>query len=905
MATITIEPFALLHNVFIFLENTLGNYLFVLIVTCISFALKAYVVWIVTLSRQTVRGEKHLRFLLVVTLIGFIITDLSWILKLLQLLLASGQKIFIVRIVTRLAWATTALLYLAFALFIESLVVRKGRLLKLRHLPLFLLAAAFFAFFTYSMICMKIVPLPLLLKIQNTYNTFILIIFMLPSICFTLWKLRSSEIPRLLKYQAKTCVQFFIFPQIFFDFFQFFPFGFTPPYVTNSFALVSISTIFLTIALYLCTRQIVRLRFLNVTDHVQTTFKYTLIDRVCIVFDQLSHAVTLQDVQSISCSFFSQTFGISPNSIRLHASINPQSESMSIIQGPSDFIERVLLEASPQFIEFIKSEKVLIYDELELSNFYKPTAERTRVLELLQSIAADILIPIYKDDQLVGTITIDRYARARHLFYTDVERNEMIVFTQYISHIIYLIQHRSFTQLLESKRALEHDVYQKAQQIQHYKESLNTLISSTKAKIIGVLFYRSRRFLLGNWNAQKLLGYELSSNLKHPVSKQIKKIAELALETRTQHNVSFFDVHNNKVIAIATPSISQSHIIITLAYADTCEFIKEQIEKIHNPHDFDYLLYLETTRSGQLINQLVPGSAKELMTFKIELLRAAFGKQPLLLDMADEDFLPAVDIIHQIGLRNKLHVLHLKEPTITEAIAHKLFGINPLFAHNSESNVPLLEQLTGADTLFIQNVQFLDLVTQEYLLELIKYGYYRQYKSYHKKPSSVRIIVSSSQPLELLVSEEKFNRQLYDELQKTSLHMPWLETLDAADVQDLAQSMSQQLMGSHEAALSDRDLYTLTDNRPTSLKEFKQRVIRLLKQQTNQPTQIIEMVEAKINAQGSNTDLNAIPRGRQALKSQKIMTLLWNKFKNQNSIASFLGVNRSSVNRRCKKFNLQ
>ena len=29
------------------------------------------------------------------------------------------------------------------------------------------------------------------------------------------------------------------------------------------------------------------------------------------------------------------------------------------------------------------------------------------------------------------------------------------------------------------------------------------------------------------------------------------------------------------------------------------------------------------------------------------------------------------------------------------------------------------------------------------------------------------------------------------------------------------------------------------------------------------------------------------------------MTCLWNKFKNQNKIATLLGVNRSSVNRRC------
>jgi transcriptional regulator with PAS, ATPase and Fis domain len=44
--------------------------------------------------------------------------------------------------------------------------------------------------------------------------------------------------------------------------------------------------------------------------------------------------------------------------------------------------------------------------------------------------------------------------------------------------------------------------------------------------------------------------------------------------------------------------------------------------------------------------------------------------------------------------------------------------------------------------------------------------------------------------------------------------------------------------------------------------------------------------------------------GKKALKDPKTMALLWRKFQNQNKIATFLGVNRSSVNRRCKEYKL-
>ena len=44
--------------------------------------------------------------------------------------------------------------------------------------------------------------------------------------------------------------------------------------------------------------------------------------------------------------------------------------------------------------------------------------------------------------------------------------------------------------------------------------------------------------------------------------------------------------------------------------------------------------------------------------------------------------------------------------------------------------------------------------------------------------------------------------------------------------------------------------------------------------------------------------------GKKALKDQKTLALLWHKFKNQNKIALFLGVNRSSIHRRFKAYNI-
>ncbi len=90
---------------------------------------------------------------------------------------------------------------------------------------------------------------------------------------------------------------------------------------------------------------------------------------------------------------------------------------------------------------------------------------------------------------------------------------------------------------------------------------------------------------------------------------------------------------------------------------------------------------------------------------------------------------------------------------------------------------PLLEKLDGNGTLFIQNIEFMDLETQEYLAEFIKYGYYRIFKSNQKMTSSVRIICSTNQNLQTMAQEGIFSQTLFNELKKTSLSMPSLLTL--------------------------------------------------------------------------------------------------------------------------------
>ncbi len=139
--------------------------------------------------------------------------------------------------------------------------------------------------------------------------------------------------------------------------------------------------------------------------------------------------------------------------------------------------------------------------------------------------------------------------------------------------------------------------------------------------------------------------------------------------------------------------------------------------------------------------------------------------------------------------------------------------------------------------------------------------------------------------------------------------MPSLETLSEKELLNLAQGFIEQAIKTNAfknlLSLTQKDKNKLLNKRPISLQEFKTRIQQLLIQKSKK-SKIYQ--ETKFDPTFTITDpelIAAAQLGKQALKDRKIMTLLWNKFKNQNKVATFLGVNRSSVNRRCKEYNLQ
>lgn len=900
-----------------FIESILSSFYFILCSTSVSFLLKLGI--LVALIRKTVNMNTVVRplFFLVAILVGNMFSDLAWVLKLSQELFLPQISYQIVLFIIRIAWVFFLVQYQSMSLFIESLVTTHY-VFSIRQKILCFISSLFGLFFTITAIvdfdCIDRVHRKFVIEptIQNLATFYALFVVMLPSLYIAIKKIRSSELPHLLKKQLALFIQGLIAPVLLADLIQLFPFKvYAITWIAHSYAGVGFSTILTTIAIYFCARKIFGLRFLNLKNHVHQPMNINFIDDFKGVLERLSGVTNLRELGHITQNFFKDTFKISPHKTRLYLrkiDAVEQKLNQNIIEDSTVSLVETFFVTHADIIECaIRDEKIFIYDEIDFTHFYHACEKSATVLKFLSTINADIFLPIYEQEKLIAYIIVERHARVEK-FYSNIERDELIVFGSYLGNIINLLQNKNLDILIEQEQNLRAELYHKHQEIEQYKESLRSFLRKNKTKHIGILFYKNRQFSYGNHAAKELIDININQQHGHPFVQSLRHIVQQVESFKAPKTIFIKDSTDTSLVVSVVPHLEKNTIIITVSYPSISDTIKHQVDLLKDPSEWDYLLYLQTTQSGKLINQLIPGSGSVLLNFKIQLLKIALSKKAILLELADQDLLSMAEILHHISMRDDLHVMTLQGASHNFDIAIALFGINPIFGIQDKQTKPLLEKLDNVGTLFIKNIHFLDVETQECLATFIRTGTYTLFKSDQKLTSNVRIICSSNQNLPLLVQEGKFSKALFQELKSTIVTMPSLLTLPEDELYSLTEGFTQQALMSdalqHVLALTDKEKNLFSHNRPISLQELKTRVQHILVKKSKK-NQIYQEVAFDPAYDITDPDLIEAARlGKKALQDPRVMVLLWNKFKNQNKIAFFLGVNRSSVNRRCKEYNL-
>lgn len=903
------------------LFNLLNTPHFLFCTILIALIIKAVLLYLLIPQAFKSPSTQKTCIFLITVLIGSMAGELSWQFKLSRYLFAPIIPYSAIIFFIRIAWAFLIIQYQALGLFLDSLTERKFSLNLLQKVLILIsgTVAAFYvylAFFDTELVdeterhiaLSTMSPFTVNLEITVMRHTvlYILPILTLPNLFLTIGKLRSKLLPKILHHQLAVIIKYLMIPYFIAELLVALNFEFRALKVYTN-AIVGISALLITYIVYYCIIRVMGMRFLNFTNHVQSKHSFNFVDDFKIILEQLSFATTPQELAQITSTFFKQAFTIPLRKVNLSLRNNLPKENLRSSEVDT-IVEEFCSTHNQQVCNFILQHKILIYDELMFSNFYEEDSIRSTIIEFLKKINADVFLPIFEKDRIIAYIIIESNARPSHL-YSNIERDEMLVFASYISNIINLLQNRNLEALILQEKELKEELYKKHQEIHQYKESIRSFLKNSKHKEIGIIFYKYRKFIFANQTAKEMVKINVNTHEGHPITRALKQIAKQVEEYKSPQTMMVKDLDGSRLVISGVLNLEQNNVILIISYPDIADIITKQINLLKDPTKWDYLLYLETTKPGQLINQLIPGSGETLLNFKINLLQTALSKKATLLETASEDLMPMVELLHHISMRDNLHVLKLQNVTSPLDIAAKLFGVNPIYGSQYAQQKPLMEKLDGNGTLFIQNIEYLDRETQEYLAEFIQYGYYRPYKSEQKTAANVRIICSTTQQLPVLVQEGSFMPNLFNEFKKCTICVPSLLELSDLEINELTQGFTEQAIQTNDfknlLELSDKEKLKLIGNRPVSLQELKTKVQQILVQKSKKNN-----IEKEIHFDPAYeiTDpelIQASRLGKYALRDHKIMVMLWNKFKNQNKIATFLGVNRSSVNRRCREYNLE
>ena len=843
------------------------------------------------LNTKNIKQKQTLFILFIIPLLAIISENIS------SIFVFINPKMPISLTMLCFAWMLSCFKFHSLLLFLEKLTKNKIAFQGI-HKGLFAIEIFLCGFFLVNYINYFIYQEHLLLFHHISFITlFVWLLSIIPSVLTIIVELTKKSLPAILQQQLKHLLSYILLPHItciFLEFAPVFYYGkFTPENHIPAFSNLGIILIMYTF--YFCYKNIMGYRFLNLSENVQFQPHITVTTEFKDFIEQVNTATNFKELQYIAQDFFYEQFDISKKQVSIY--MRNQSSCVNSVQKKiEEFLSNEQL--ADNISKTLQLKKILLDKELEFDTFCNESNSNITFNNFLQNIHASIFLPITHHKRIIGYITVEK--DNTQVIYNQEQHNKMVLFAQFLAPALHMISQKSLYNQMQETKEIKEELYAKHQEVNQYKESIKKLLKDRVENHIGIIFYKNKHFSFRNKEAQQLIGINPNLQHSHPTAATLTNLAQQVEKFKSTQSMCITIHNGTKIMVTAMPYTEPTGgVVLTVRYPEATDIIKLQLDALKDPSKRDYLLYLETTTAGKIINKLIPSNSESLLQFKIQLLETALQKKALLLRSHPDDLNDMVKIIHEISLKEPLYILNLEGKQDTKC-SIKLFGINTLLQQQQE---PCLFEKLNQGTLFIKNIEHLDLVTQHKLAYFIKYGIYTPLKSEQRKFSNVRIICSTNENAHSLLQSKQIIPELYQELQKSSISLPSLLSIAQEDICDLVDGYVCQAIKDHQCkvplTIKDKDI--LLQKRIESFAELKQKIhsLMLSKKESVQEEKLIP----RPSNLSSELEL-AAQLGKHALKDQKLMTELWNKLGSQSKIAEILGVNRSSVNRRCKDYNL-
>jgi len=888
------------------LLNIFNSPLFLFIIKVLAFTYQSFALYTI-ISYLRSNKQNYLYILLAITFIASVtIINLHWIITLLhKLKIATISDSFIIKS-NQICWILLILGKLSISYIVSNFINKRiSNIDYIEVLAGTILALIFIAISGYYVATNleTRTSIEFISKKCTYFYLFYLYIKMSLLSGYTIYY--NNRLPKIKKEQLHFLLFYVFIPQFISDQLSANPFAFSATYTMN-YGLKSLTTMLLTYAMHYCMRNLLKLRFLNMYDQVGSTGDYTYSTTdFKPILERMSSVTTADELRRVIREFMTATYHVPVDTITFYIRKQHHNEGDNTDASDPmyDHIEELLQSCifhDNDVINALHEQKILIQDEIAFTQEYNPTHAQAMLLNLCRQLQVSAFIPIFQYDRLVGYILIKEHAREE--LFTQREQDEMLMLAHYLSNVIYLISHRNVDNVIAREKSLHAELYQRERELEQYKESMRSCFRATQDKSIGVIVYKSRRFNIRNQAAYDIAGVDPNTEKGHPLSKKLKEVVNKVELQQQRKSVSTHNRYNRKVIICAVPELESNGIIITLHYPEIIEATREHVSLLDNPQQWDYLLYLETTYIGQHLERLIPGKSEQLLQIKLSLLQAALSKYPVLIKGAREDTIDLAAFLHKASNRDISHTITLDAPERSNHVTHTLFGST---TRGTLSNPSTVEHLHEHGTLFLENMHYLSFYTQKQIGHYLQYGYFQKENSEYKLISDIRIIATTAYPVETLLEQGTLLPSFHKHFPHI-ISLPDLATLPENEFNTLVDALFHQVVA-HDGtyrllAFTQHDYAHLRRTARGSLYELRNGIAHIIKKKS-EDNHIADNVET-VHTPHEPTLFKAAQLGKEALKDRDLMIFLWNTFKSQSKIATLLNVNRSSVNRRLKQFNL-
>lgn len=670
--------------------------------------------------------------------------------------------------------------------------------------------------------------------------------------------------------------------------------------------------------------------FFNATRYIDISYRSRSLRELRPVFEELKQATTLQDFQRITKTFFSEAFGVEPADVTLY--IRPLGDEqafgverpdlMPMVPGVECLLSRPVDEQK-LLVRCLEGGEVMTRDEVEMEVFFTiehcgtsdVKIDARHVLALLEMTDAHAFIPVQEHGKVIGYIVIEGRHRLDEpnqkpikTSFSEAEQHEMAVYADYLSQSIELIHRQNMLGFVYENKELKDELFKKQQSIEQYQESFRSLLKTQTGQMVGIIHYKYNKLFCVNTQAKEALGIKGTSLVTNSYEEPLKRLACEFKKYGGEPSVLLTDISGNPLKFIATNDTKKHTVILLAFYPSVAETFVVPFEKLRDLSRWDYALCLETTTAGQLIQRLLPGTTETILRIKIDLLERSLASKPLFITVPEKDLESIVYVVHQISARATIQTIDLSHPEQDRAIGRQLFGVSPLF--DPVAPPGLCDILSTTGMIFIKNIEFLAKETQEQLAEYFETTLYAPVGSERKVSSQVRFVCSASNNLEALVQKGLFSERLFHQLMQHTFVLPAPTFLPYSDLFAGTQELYQQLLhsvGKNNRAfvLVPKDIERVIEQKPASLHELKELLLYAMRNKSaRRDTETAPITFMPALVTGNPEVAEALAQGKKALKNKQLLRTLLSTYKTQAKVAEMLNVNRSSVSRRCKEFNL-